>query len=298
MPTLRQKLLADLLHRYPFASGCATLANHPIVQALAGTCNELVWAHSPGGRIRCSLSDYVGKAIYYTGDLDPKISWIVRQLVRSGHVALDIGANIGVVTLLLARQVGTRGRVYAFEPNPSVARLLEQSITENALHNVVLEKYALGNEPGLMALSVPRDNAGAGSLVRDRGPDSMTVMVPVNTLASFAQERNLDRLDFIKIDVEGFESRVFSGGLDVLKQLQPPAILFELNEADAHLPDGEAFELLREAGYGFFAIPKCLVRMRVSRFDASSRGGAVHDFLAVPLGRPYEDVAKALRASS
>jgi FkbM family methyltransferase len=298
MPTVRQRLLANVLHLYPFASGCATVANHRFLQALAGATDELVWARCPAGRVRCSLSDYVGRAVFYVGELDRKISWVVRRLVHRDDVALDIGANIGLVTLLLARQVGRQGRVYAFEPNPAVSGLLEQSIAENALENVVVEKCALGSEPGKLSLTVPRDNAGAGSLIRGHGRDSTTFMVRVDTLSAFADRHKLARLDFIKIDVEGFEGQVFRGGLEVLRRLRPKAILFELNQAATDPSYGEVLEVLCEAGYGFLAIPKCLLRVRLLRVDPSSGGfHSFHDFLAAPLGRPYEEVARAVRAS-
>ena len=110
MPSLRQSLLATLLRRYPLYSGAGTLANSKLVATLAGTSHESVWCPTSGGDVLAPLHDYVGRAAYYCGDLDPKISWVCKKLVNPGDTVCDIGANIGIVTLLLSRLVGNAGK--------------------------------------------------------------------------------------------------------------------------------------------------------------------------------------------
>lgn len=291
MATLRQKLWARLLHHYPLASGCGTLANHSVFQALAGRSDEMVWARTSAGRLRCSLGDYVGRAAFYVGDLDPKVSWIIRRLVNQGDHTLDIGANLGLVTLLLAERVGPQGLVHAFEPNPAIAALLEQTLENNGLSWVTLHKIGLGSSSGELSLSVPRENAGAASFRRGREGDAV-VRVPVRTLASVAEAAQLSRIDFIKMDVEGFEGDVLKGAASLFETVRPRAILFELNDESVKPGDSEVIQLLDAAGYSFFAIPKCFLRIRLAPFDPHAEGDSpAHDFLAVP----REDAARVAR---
>ncbi len=256
----------------------------------------MVWARTAHGRLHCSLADYVGRSAYYLGDLDPKVSWIIKRVVNPGDVALDIGANIGLVTLLLARCVGTSGCVHAFEPNPAVASMLQDSIDDNQLAQVTLHRCGLGGESGRFSLSVPKDNAGAASFVRAMS-GSVTVEVPVRTLDSIVTGHHLERIDFIKMDVEGAEANVLRGGLDMLASIRPRSILFEINEPGVDHEDSEVIELLREVGYRFFSIPRSLFRVRLNRFDPrTDPSPKSNDYLAVPV-ELYEQMASRLGAS-
>ncbi len=294
MANIRQRLSARVLHWYPLASGCGTLANHRLLQAMCGDSREEVWAKTSAGNIRCSLGDYVGRAAYYVGDLDPKVTWIVRRLVKPGDVALDIGANVGLVTLMLARQVGQAGRVHAFEPNPTAASFLRQSLLKNDLRQVTLHECGLGSEARTMTLSVPASNAGAASFVRMHGGGGY-VNVAVHTLDSIVARERIERIDFIKMDVEGFETDVMLGARNVLRELRPGAILFELNEPGVD-PHGAAIvDLLRQMDYGLFSLPRCWFRVRLDRFEPVDRSPASNDFLAVPR-KTYEATARLMRA--
>jgi hypothetical protein len=103
----------------------------------------------------------------------------------------------------------------------------------------------------------------------------------------------------IKIDVEGFEADVFQGGKEVLRSIRPEAILFELNERlEGSVQDQPVIKILRDFGYKFFSIPRCLFRMHLEPFDPESSSKLMgHDFLAVPEGECYGNIAKLVRAS-
>src|SRR5207302_6089399 len=103
----------------------------------------------------------------------------------------DIGANLGVVTLAMAKSVGPTGRVHAFEPNPRMQALLEQSINKSYRH-VTLHKIALGSEEAELVLYVPQVNCGAGSFVNYRNADH-TEGVPckVRRLSDIAKEHQI-----------------------------------------------------------------------------------------------------------
>jgi FkbM family methyltransferase len=262
---LRAEFVARITRHYPFLSGCGTLANHPLINALSGRSGER-WAKVEGGELSVSLADYVGRSAYFVGDIDRKISAIIDRFVRPGDTVLDIGANIGLVTLRLAKRVGPTGIVHDFEPNPAIADRLTASLDRNGIANVQLHQVALGAVPDTLQLSIPEGNAGAASFLHSRGT---SIGVPVERLDDF----NL-RPSFIKMDVEGFEDQVLEGFSETLRSHPPAVILFEQNNAK-----GRSVELLRGAGYQISGVAKSLLRLRLERVSAWSPD--YHDYVAM-----------------
>lgn len=297
MPSLRQSLVAMITRRYPFVSGRGTLANSKLVRTLSGSTSEETWARTAGGLVRAPLDDYVGRAAYFTGDLDPKITWICRRLVRPGDTAVDIGANIGIVSLLLAKLVGPSGRLHCFEPNPRMQRLLQSSLERNGVTNATIHRIALGSAEAQLELFVPAVNAGAASLLPARAKGAaQTLTVPVRPLSAVLSEHGIERIHFVKIDVEGFEAEVLRGACELLESNQRPgAILFELNSGShGSYADEPTIVLLREFGYRFFAVPWALTRVRVEPLDLTRRSGTVgHDVLAVSEGDALARIAES-----
>lgn len=301
MPTIRQSVLAALTRRYPLYSGCGTLANHSVIRSLSGpVTDERVWARVPGGEIRADLNEYVGRAAFYVGDLDRKITWICGRIVRPGDTVMDVGANIGLVTIWLSALVGPTGKVFAFEPNPKLQDDLQATLRRNMLSNVVLSTVALGSERTSLLLRVPRENVGKGSLVRHgdlNGCESF--QVPVVPLSDIVAEQKITSIRLIKIDTEGFEADVINGAEHVLRSIRPEAILFEMNDTKTigYLGERPVFNILRDLDYGFFRIPKCLFRMHLERLDpVEAVDEAGNDFLASPKGECYERIAEMVRA--
>src|SRR4051812_27924135 len=231
MPSLRQSLLAKILRSYPLYSGAGTIANSKLVATLAGISHERVWCPTSGGDVLAPLNDYVGRAAYYCGDLDPKISWVCKKLVNPGDTVCDVGANIGIVTLLLSRLVGDTGKVFAFEPNPASYEALTAAIARNRATNVLPQLIALGSQSEERDLSIPPGNAGAASLrgIKGAKPEE-TTRVSVRTLDEFVDKHSISTIKFMKLDVEGYESEVFKGSTRVLERLRPDAIVFEMYE--------------------------------------------------------------------
>ncbi len=299
MPTLRQSLLAKILRCYPLYSGAGTLANSKVVAALAGTSKECVWCPTSGGDVLAPLYDYVGRAAYYCGDLDPKISWVCKKLVQPGDTVCDIGANIGIVTVLLSKLVGDAGKVFAFEPNPACYEALTAAIARNRMTNVLPQAIALGSQTEERDLAIPPDNAGAASL-RETAVHAggKTTRVSVRTLDEFVEEQGIDSIQFMKLDVEGFESEVFTGSTRILGILRPDAILFEMNEqTTGPLIQRPVFSILARFEYNFLCLPKGFLKVRPRAIDA--RNATVlpgHDVIAAPKGEQFERVAEKLNA--
>lgn len=300
MPTIRQPIVAALTRRYPLYSGCGTLANHRLVQWLAGRSSDIAWVRVYGGKlVAAPLDDYVGRAVYFTRELDRKITWICARVVRRGDTVLDIGANIGLVTFVLASLVGETGHVHAFEPIPRLQKLIEQAIRKNGASNVTLHRVALGSENGNLELTIPKGNLGQASLAPVRtSPHAEKISVPVVRLSSLLTPDTVGTIRLAKIDVEGFEPEVLKGAADLISKTPPDTILFELNKSDGSVRKHPTIRILSEMGYGFFSIPRCLFRMRIRQFDPTVRTDDPpgHDFLAARKGKIFAEVARRINA--
>jgi FkbM family methyltransferase len=253
-----------------------------------------------GGKVHADLEDYVGRAAYFVGDLDRKITWICRKLVRPGDTVLDIGANIGLVTLALAKFVGREGMVHCFEPNPSLCEQIRTTLAYNGVTQARLHEVALGDAEAMLELSIPPGNRGAASFVREQETEgAQKIRVPVRRLDQIAEEQGIQSLRLIKIDVEGYEAQVFAGADHVLGKIRPDAILFELNGTGAEpISEQPVIQLLSRYDYDFLMIPKSLLKMQLVRYrsdDQSSVQG--HDFLAVRKGECFHEVCRSLGVS-
>jgi len=284
MPSARLWLTTLFTRRYPFISGCGTFANSPFVKILSGDSQETVLAKLDSGALMFApLNDYVGRAAYFVGDLDRKISIILARIIRPGDTVLDVGANLGIVTLQLANLVGQAGTVHSFEPNPKIAQLLAQSVQSNVYQNVVIHKHALGVKEDCLELSIPRGNAGRASFNQSLLDNNLEkIQVPVHSLSSIAEIIGLNSVRLMKIDVEGFELQVLQGAEKWLSHYPPQAILFECNETSKKRQTSPVIELLLNAGYHLYGIPKgyFTIKLRVLE-QVKMKGTAGHDMLAV-----------------
>lgn len=295
-PPLHHRALASLTRLWPFYSGCGSIANHPRLTRLTPS-QQQVWTQVPGGEVLAPLSDHVGRAAYYCGDLDPKITWICQHIVRPGDTVLDIGANIGVTTVLLASLVGKEGQLHSFEPNPQLVTLLRQVISRNSMTRTTLHPVALGSEPGTLQLHVPQDNLGMGSLVRHAHSGDRAYDVKVERLDDLLETASPKRIRLIKIDVEGFEADVFRGASRLFASNTPDAILCEVNgEHHTALKDLPVLSILYKAGYDILAVPRCMARMHFYRPDPDAPAPkGLNDILAVRQGVSLPSIHSRVR---
>jgi FkbM family methyltransferase len=156
---------------------------------------------------------------------------IMRKIVKEGETVFDIGANIGLHTVLLSKLIGAGGKLCVFEPNSELLPRLE--LTVEGLKNATLHPVALSNKSETAALFVPED-AAMGSLAnwtsgREDLGKTHTVDCEVRRIDDLIESGIVPQPDFIKCDVEGAESMVFEGGAKALNRADAPVILFEAN---------------------------------------------------------------------
>ena len=174
----------------------------------------------------------------------------VRSHLSPGDVALDIGAHKGAFTYWMARQVGPRGHIFAFEPQTILANRLDQLIRGRNWSHVAVENLALSSQVGVATLSVPGGKPSPGATLEPRNASICDqASVPVSTLDSYFSDRQIPSIKLLKCDVEGHELEVFRGGARLLQQ-HKPLLLFECETR--HRQDGcldEVFQFLTDLGY-------------------------------------------------
>lgn len=272
--------IAEILRAlYPLQSGLGTIANSKIFRQLDGNPAGDILAKSGQFSLVVPQDDYVGRSIKYFGDLDKKVTWVVRQVLQPGDTALDIGANLGLVSFRMLEKVGAAGRVIAFEPQSRMVSYIEKSISHNRVDNLHVHNIGLADRSGTLRLSVPDDNAGAASFVSNKG--SNVEEVPVTTLDEFTRTHGLEDVRLLKVDVEGFESQVFSGGKDFLSRVKPDVIVFEENRNTGDIPD--SISILQSSGYEIFSLPKAWFSVFLHPYE---KGAVAHDFVAIHKDAP------------
>ncbi|MFC4006419.1 FkbM family methyltransferase [Nonomuraea purpurea] len=171
---------------------------------------------------------------------EPELLGLSRY-VRPGAICLDIGAAYGMYTYPLARLAGPAGRVHSFEPLPVPYRILSAGRRATGAHNVVVTNAALGSTTGYQRLRLPYRfglpihgwaHLGHGLKHPGRFTSGKTLEVPVYTVDRVCELREIPRVDFIKMDVEGAEAQVLRGAAWTIEQHRP-TLLLEIE--DRHL---------------------------------------------------------------
>jgi FkbM family methyltransferase len=179
------------------------------------------------------------------------------EMVRPGDVVYDIGANIGLFTVIFAKAIGAKGRIIAFEPEEKAHRRLTENIQQNELATVEPFQFALGNQAGSLTLSADSEAAsGVHSAVRATAValDSTTQVVDVMTGDDFIAKYGAPLPNLIKLDVEGMEYDVLSGFSQALRspicRLVVCEVHFSILESRGEPEAPAAIErLLRDSGF-------------------------------------------------
>jgi FkbM family methyltransferase len=184
-----------------------------------------------GYHILVFANEDVGCSIYCYRSFEPDESEVIAGVTAADAVCIDVGANVGYYTLLMA-SLTPRGQVHSFEPVPRNFHLLSANVLLNGFENVVLNCCAVGNRDGEMSFTVSEDGAYSSFLDTGRRAQSRTIIVPARTLVSYCRQRGLRRIDFMKVDVEGAEQLVLEGASGCLEDvdLRPKLMMIELYE--------------------------------------------------------------------
>jgi FkbM family methyltransferase len=213
-----------------------------------------LFAPVPGGHIPLLYSEDLGKTVLIKGSFEAaEISAIVAS-AEPGSCVADVGANVGLFSIALARKVAPAGKVFAFEPLPANAERLRRNCENNRVSTVIVYQVALAEHDGVIALRLGSDPAyGSTVEVRPGKASGETLTVTCRTLDGVWREAGRPRMSAVKIDVEGAELSVLSGARELLAECGP-VLLIEaastsaINELSAWL---DKFGYVRHQRPGF-----------------------------------------------
>ena len=248
---------------------------HRALSAIGGQRFKRTLADSPvlyeNHRIRIDPQDTL--RVLSGRPIDPAEMALLASHLGAGGIAVDIGANIGLYTLAMARQVGPHGRVFAFEPAPANFALLTQNVESNGYSAIVTaSRTAITDRSGLARFALNAHNAGMHRLAPDGAVEVETTRLD-DLLAG-------QRVDFVKIDVEGAEVAVLRGMQSIIAANPGIALLVEYNEAGLRAFHHSTNDLFAELeGFTFTVAGKMGAASRADLATATRGDGAYANLL-------------------
>ncbi len=191
---------------------------------------------APGLRVNVDTANTYERDLYFLGPryFDPEVRSLLPRLIRRGHSALDVGANIGIHAIVMAN-ASISGQVLAIEPVPANVERLRANIRLNGLNNIIVIEAAASERSGSIEIHVP----ASGSSIQPYASvlpnseflsSSRPIEVRTASVDELVAEYRIRSLDLIKIDVEGFEGAVLRGAWSTLRD-QHPVLIVEYREA-------------------------------------------------------------------
>ena len=180
------------------------------------------YAETWGGKIHVHNDDTGSlSTLSISGVFGPRDTQTVKDNVFSGNIVVDLGANIGYFTCLLAKIVGEGGKVFAFEHDPRNLKLLRRNVQENDYKNVIIVDKAVSDVNGSCTLYSSQKKFGANRIFeskKNQTRDFIPIKSETICLDDYFEKQNLlKKIDFIKIDIEGSEFRAFNGMKKILE---------------------------------------------------------------------------------
>jgi len=155
---------------------------------------------------------------------EPLSTELISRTLKSGMICLDIGANIGYYVLLEKKLVGKEGKIIAIEPSPINFQYLKNNVGFQDSSNVELFNFAAGDQNGNINFLI-YENAANSCMVIPDGEESKwpgkVIKVPVRRIDSLLDEIGINKIDFVRMDVEGYEFNIFEGMQNTIRNSRP-----------------------------------------------------------------------------
>jgi FkbM family methyltransferase len=231
-------------------------------------------------RINLRLSEHMQRRIFWMDYYNQDIVALLKKIVQPGMTLIDVGANIGEITLVAAKLVGSSGKVIAFEPMTDIALSLERNVENNHLDQVVIARLGLADTISTAPIyascgqgQVGDEHQGLGSLYGGTSGDHPPVdSIQLTTLDVYLQSHPTRSLDIIKIDIEGAELPCLKGAARTL-ELHRPFLIIEVQEQTSRIAgyhQEDILDYLRPLDYTFHTIGRHgkLTPIRNGKLDA------------------------------
>lgn len=229
----------------------------PIIKRWIRQSELTVYVHDPrrgllrpvleGQRLKWTLKENLSVDATYWLD-------VVEPLLSKDDVVFDVGTNIGTIANWFSNRTK---HVHGFEPHPDNLRMTQDQIVLRQTKNITLSQLALGSEPGSLQLHVKSFHGHHSLGDTGASPTVEKIDVQVDTVDRYCKTNAIDRIDFLKIDVEGFEEDVLKGATGMLAEGKVGLVLFELRQsilASLGKQGSAIFTPLLENGYTVFTL--------------------------------------------
>ncbi len=242
-------------------------------------------AHMPrelgGLQFLCDLGDPLMREVCLTGRYEPQETALLQRLLAQGMTTVDVGANWGYFTLVAAHLVGTRGRVISVEADPRAHHTLQWNISSNGLRSVRVVAAAAADEVGTLSFAAYGTDLDAGAnfglvLASSSGRGGRRFDVPARPLDQMLDDAQVERVDVLKMDIEGAEARAITGLARRLSAQLVDRIVLELHPTYLREQGSSARAVIdRLSAYGYRAwqidhSPRTHHRAASGAFDAAS----------------------------
>lgn len=163
------------------------------------------------GVFRCPDDAYIGKSLRLYGEYSEKEVELLHALLKEGDIVVEAGAHVGTITVPIARRVGEKGKVLAFEPQSDICEILRHNLSQNVIKNVDVHNAALGMSSSPTNYQSNLHNTGGVPMGRGAKIATLTLL----------DSLKLDKLNLLKADVEGMEFDVLTGGRETIARCRP-----------------------------------------------------------------------------
>ena len=271
---------------------------------------QLMW-------LTLSADFFIQRYLLRDGEYEPALGAVLRCVLRPGDIFVDVGANIGVHSILAGTCVGPTGHIIAFEPNPIVARRLAANAAINALENIRIEPFAAGDRLAKFKLIVNSYNLGSGTLYspeevtserlkdirrilvegqesqilrlssegkerKQKDPEALIFDVEMRPWTELLSSSEVARLKAVKIDVEGSEEPIVNFGHSLWDADTPPIVIVEYIENRAGYRQ-HLFDSFHARGWSMFIVSATEERAPVfNRLSEPYVAAEFENLIAIP----------------
>ncbi len=185
-----------------------------------------------GSALQLHIDDWVQQNAFLLGEYEEAEFMAISTFIKHDCVFIDIGANFGWYTLYASSLIGKDGNVIAFEPFPENYKRLKKNIELNPKRKIIAENVAVGEKKGQLDLYYNKEEQNLGMVSKNMTPNSSKKTVPMIALNDYVIDKNIEKIDFIKIDIEGAEFHALKGMKTVLKKYKPVLLIEILHYQD------------------------------------------------------------------
>lgn len=178
--------------------------------------------------IGLSIDKSIIGAIKNKGTYEPHILSLIGKILPRGGVFVDVGANIGVLSIFAGLLVGNSGSVLSIEASPGNYKYLRTNIELNDCHNIKAVNIGIWDCPATLTFSYTPEIAGCSFFSTTHVQDGIAEVVNCDTLDTVLKNHGYNSVDLIKVDIEGAEIKLLNGGGEVFEKMRPK-LLIEIN---------------------------------------------------------------------